>query len=156
MRHFQLLSALVLSSALFVGAQEAQNPTPRPGNIDTKAVDEKKHTDAIYGKIKNVTNGQKIVIAVDNGLDKTYSLADPKVTVRVAEGLLVGSPVKVLETEVKGNRSVDIVRNVDANAGGTKAGTGARDQQRSRSTDGTTQQGQSQAQQNQQQQNQQK
>ena len=144
MRHFQLLSALVLSSAVFLGAQEAQSPTPTPDKIDTKAVDENKNTDAIYGKIKNVTTGQKIVIDVDKGRDKTYNLADPKVTIRVAEGLAVGDSVKVLENKTKGNRSVDIVRNVDANAGGTNAAagttTGGDDQQRSRSTDQNTQQ----------------
>ena len=46
-------------------------------------------------------------------VDRTYNLRDAKATVRVAEGLAVGTPVKVLETEVKGNRSVDIVRNPD-------------------------------------------
>ena len=125
MRHFQLLSVLMLSGALFAGAQDAQGPTPQPDKIDTKAVDSNKNTDAIYGRIKNVTTGQKIVIEVDKGKDKTYNLADPKAVVRVAEGLAVGDPVKVLESKTKGNRSVDIVRNVDA-------GTG---QQRSRAAD---------------------
>lgn len=127
MRHFQLLSALMLSSALFLGAQEEQKPTPTPQSIDTKAVDEKKSTDAIYGKIKQVEDRQKIVIAIDNRPDKTYNLADPKVVVRVAEGLTIGAPVKVLETEAKGNRTVDIVRNVDA--------ANANDQQRARSAE---------------------
>jgi hypothetical protein len=107
----------MLSGAVFAGAQEAQNPTPQPDKIDTKAVDSNKNTDAVYGRIKNVTTGQKIVIDVDKGRDKTYNLADPKVTVRVAEGLAVGDPVKVLESKTKGNRAVDIVRNVDANSG---------------------------------------
>ena len=125
MRNFQLLSALMLSGAVFAGAQDAQSPTPQPDKIDTKAVDSNKNTDAVYGRIKNVTTGQKIVIEVDKGRDKTYNLADPKVAVRVAEGLAVGDPVKVLESKTKGNRAVDIVRNVDAGNG----------QQRSRATD---------------------
>ena len=113
MRNLQLLSVLILGSAVFAGAQESQRPTPQPGAIDTKAAEKNKNTDAVYGRIKTVTTGDKIVIAVDNAPDKTYNLRDPKVTVRVAEGLEAGAPVKVLESEVKGNRSVDIVRNVD-------------------------------------------
>ena len=113
MRNLQLLSVLMLGSAVFAGAQESQRPTPKPGEVDTKAAEKNKNTDAVYGRIKTVTTGDKIVIAVDNAPDKTYSLRDPKVTVRVAEGLAVGAPVKVLEAEVKGNRSVDIVRNTD-------------------------------------------
>lgn len=117
----------MLSSAVFVGAQEGQKPTPTPQSIDTKAVNEKKNTDAVYGKIKEVTNGQKIVIAIDNRLDKTYNLGDAKKVVRVAEGLAVGDSVKVLETDVKGNPTVDIVRNVDA--------AGTNDQQRARAAE---------------------
>ena len=114
MRNLQLLSVFILGSAVFAGAQESQRPTPQPGAIDTKAAEKNKNTDAVYGRIKTVTTGDKIVIAVDNAPDKTYNLRDSKVTVRVAEGLEAGAPVKVLESEVKGNRSVDIVRNTDA------------------------------------------
>ena len=113
---------------MFTGAQEAQRPTPQPDSIDTKAVDSKKNTDAIYGRIKNVTSGQKIVIEVDKAPDKTYNLADPKRTVRVAEGLAVGDSVRVLESKTKGVEAVDIVRNV-----------GGDTEQRSRSADDTTQ-----------------
>ena len=87
MRNLQLLSALLLGSAVFAGAQESQRPTPQPGAIDTKAAEKNKNTDAVYGRIKTVTSGDKIVIAVDNAPDKTYNLRDSKVTVRVAEGL---------------------------------------------------------------------
>ena len=113
MRNLQLLSVLILGSAVFAGAQESQRPTPQPGAIDTKAAEKNKNTDAVYGRIKTVTTGDKIVIAVDNAPDKTYNLRDSKVAVRVADGLEAGAPVKVLESEVKGNRSVDIVRNTD-------------------------------------------
>lgn len=115
MRHVALLSALILANTFVAGAQEPQGPTPTPGQIDTKAVDEAdKNTDVVYGTIKNITGGQKIVIDVDKGRDKTYSLADKKALVRVADGLVVGDPVKVLEAKVKGNRTVDIVRNAEA------------------------------------------
>ena len=114
MRHFALLSALVLTNAVFAGAQDAQGPTPQPGQIDTKAPEKAKNADAVYGKIKAVTAGQKVVIDVDKGRDKTFNLADSKVAVRLAEGLAVGDPVKIIETKAKGNHTVDIVRNVDA------------------------------------------
>jgi hypothetical protein len=128
MRHFALLSALVLTSAVFAGAQEAQGPTPQPDQIDTKAPEKAKNADAVYGRIKTVTTGQKVVIDVDKGRDKTFNLADSKVVVRIAEGLAVGDPVKVIETKTKGNHTVDIVRNTES--GG---------EQRSRSADSAPQ-----------------
>ena len=114
MRHFALLSALVISQATFALAQNTQGPTPQPGQIDSKAPENvNKNTEAIYGKIKTVTAGDKIVVDVDKGRDRTYNLADPKVAVRVAEGLAIGDSVKILEGKTKGNRTIDIVRNTD-------------------------------------------
>jgi hypothetical protein len=70
----------------------------------------RKDPDAIYGRIKEVKDKQKIVIAVDNAPDKTYNLADAKTNVTLADALAVGDPVKVLETERDGRKSVQIAR----------------------------------------------
>jgi hypothetical protein len=52
---------------------------------------------------------------VENAPDKTYNMSDDDGVVRLAEGLAVGDDVIVRETNKDGNKSIDIVRNVDAN-----------------------------------------
>jgi hypothetical protein len=55
-----------------------------------------------YGRVKELTAGQKVVINVDNALDKTFDLSDKDVAVKLGKGLKVGDPVKVKEHEVAG------------------------------------------------------
>lgn len=61
----------------------------------TKAVDTK--PSVTYGRVKEMTAGQKVVIDVDNAVDKTFDLTDKDVRVKVGSGLKVGDPVKVTE-----------------------------------------------------------
>jgi hypothetical protein len=103
-----ILSAIV--AAGFCTAQQA--PSPHPDHVAQESMNVK----GVYGKIKDVKTGDKIVIAVDKGKDRTYSLADPKKTVSIAEGLSVGDKVKIIESG-KGDKSVQIVRDVRDNAG---------------------------------------
>ena len=65
--------------------------------------------DVTYGRIKELTVGQKVVIDVDNAVDKTFDLADKDLKVNLAKGLKIGDPVKVQEREVAGKaKSVTI------------------------------------------------
>jgi hypothetical protein len=109
-----------MTAGVFAPAQQSQQPTPKPGQIDStrpeKANDD---TEAVYGRIKDVKAGERIVVQVNNAPDKTYNLNDAKKTVRLAEGLAVGDRVKVLESEVKGNHSVQIER--DTRKGETRS-----------------------------------
>jgi len=67
--------------------------------------------DVTYGRVKELTAGQKVVIDVDNAVDKTFDLNDKDVTVKLASGLKVGDPVKVTEHSVAGKtKSVAITR----------------------------------------------
>lgn len=117
MRNIAMIAGLILTSGFVVTAQETQNPTPRPDQIDTTRPEKATEVEAVHGKIKEVRAGEKIVIDVDNAPDKTYNLADEKRTVRVAEGLAIGDPVKVLESDVEGNKAVEIVRDVSSERG---------------------------------------
>ena len=103
---------LALFTAMLVGtsAAFAQNPVPEAGRVTERAVEN--DSGAVYGKIKEVKDKQKIVIAVEKGRDRTFNLADAKVAVALAEGLAVGDKVKVLETKKDGAQSVQIVRDV--------------------------------------------
>lgn len=58
--------------------------------------------DVTYGRIKELTAGQKVVINVDNAPDKSFNLADKDVTVKLGRGLKVGDPVKLQEHDVAG------------------------------------------------------
>ena len=66
-------------------------------------------TDVAYGRVKELTAGQKIVIDVDNAPDKTFDLADKDLTVKMGKGLKVGDTVKINEHDVAGKtKSVTI------------------------------------------------
>ena len=76
--------------------------------------------DVTYGRIKELTAGQKVVINVDNAPDKTFELADKDLAVKMAKGLKVGDPVKVQEHDVMGKtKSVNITKHT---GGGVKHG----------------------------------
>ena len=127
-RRVLALLALLAGGGWIAEAQQPAAPPPNPDQTlakqPTKSTND---TDVLYGRIKEVKGGQKIVIHVDNARDKTYNLADKDRTVKLAEDLAVGDAVKVLEA--KGSKSIQIVRDTrgDAEKGGQK---------RSRTTDG--------------------
>jgi hypothetical protein len=112
MRIHQAFAASVLAAGLCIAQQQGQtsNPTPTPHGVAAEAA--QNDDGAIFGTIKDVKAGQKIVIDVEKGRDRTYDLADPKRTVTVAEGLATGDKVKIIESGRKDNKSVQIVRDV--------------------------------------------
>ena len=76
--------------------------------------------DVTYGRVKELTPGQKVVIDVDNAPDKTFDLNDKDLHVTLASGLKVGDPVKVAEHSVMGKtKSVQITHHA---GGGMKHG----------------------------------
>jgi hypothetical protein len=76
--------------------------------------------DVTYGRVKELTAGQKVVINVDNAPDKSFDLADKDLHVTLGKGLKVGDPVKVQEHEVVGKtKSVTIKKHT---GGGVKHG----------------------------------
>jgi hypothetical protein len=66
-----------------------------------------------YGRIKHLTAERRIVVEVDNKVDKAFDLRDKNTSVRVAADLAVGDRVKVMESETAGKKHVEIVRNVE-------------------------------------------
>jgi hypothetical protein len=112
MKKFALFTAMIIGGSGFAAQQQSSNPTPSPESVVDQA---KNQAGAKYGRIKEVKDKQKIVIDIENGGDKTYNLADAKMTIDIAEGLAVGDKVKVLETKKKGAQSVQIVRDIREN-----------------------------------------
>ena len=53
--------------------------------------------DVTYGRIKELTAGQKVVIDVDDAPDKDFDLSDRDLKVTLAKNLQVGDTVKVTE-----------------------------------------------------------
>lgn len=69
--------------------------------------------DATYGRIKELTAGQKVVVDVDNRPDKTYNLNEQDTKVNIASDLKVGDPVKITEVDHDGRKMVHIARSDD-------------------------------------------
>ena len=113
-RTFALMSLLVAGS-LSIPAQQAKSPNPQPDEVLSAKTEKSADVNLVYGRIKDLKGGEKIVIQVDNAPDKTYNLADKDKTITVADALAVGDRVKVMES--KETKGVQIVRDVKADQG---------------------------------------
>jgi ribosomal protein L21E len=105
-------TSLLLSGATALFGQ-ATTPPADAHKTETRArTDAKKtDTDVTYGRIKEFTAGQKVVVDIDNAVDKSFDLTDKDLTVKMGKGLKVGDPVKVTEHEVMGKtKSVTIAK----------------------------------------------
>jgi hypothetical protein len=107
--------SLLIGSALSVPAQQTKSPDPHPDEVLKVATEKNENVDLVYGRIKELKGGQKIVIEIDNAPDKTYNLADKDRTIKVAESLAIGDFVKIMES--KEGKGVQIVRDVKAEQG---------------------------------------
>jgi hypothetical protein len=124
MRMYRPLCAAVFAAGLCLAQQQqgqSPNPTPTPQEVTAEAA--QNNDGAVFGTIKDVKAGQKIVVDVDKGRDRTYNLADTKTAVTVAEGLAVGDKVKIIESGKKGSKSVQIVRDVRNETGEQRSRT---------------------------------
>jgi hypothetical protein len=102
------LPAALAAITLFAGsAAFAQVPAP--------TTDTSRKADVTYGRVKEFTEGQKIVLDVNNAPDKSFDLTDQNTKVTLAKGLKVGDPVKVTERTVNGKKVVDIVHHSGGN-----------------------------------------
>lgn len=111
------LSPILTTFVLLTGGTLLFGQTPTPSaeseKSSTRARADTKKTDAdiTYGRIKELTAGQKVVIDIDNAPDKSFDLTDKSVSVKLAKNLKVGDPVKVTEHEVVGKtKSVTIMK----------------------------------------------
>jgi hypothetical protein len=111
-----LMITLLLTGA---SALVAQAPSAAMNFKDAEKTTKSK-PDVTYGRVKELTAGQKVVIDVDNAPDKSFDLNDKDVSVRLASGLKVGDPVRVTEHSVAGKtKSVQITRH---SGGGVRHG----------------------------------
>src|SRR3954452_6103605 len=114
------LAAALAAITLFAGsAAFAQVPAP--------TTDTSRKADVTYARVKEVTEGQKIVLDVNNAPDKSFDLTDKDTKVTLAQGLKVGDPVKVSERTVNGKKVVDIVHDSE---GGVKHGAKTRTEEK--------------------------
>jgi hypothetical protein len=90
--------------------------------------DVNRDADVTYGRVKEFTNSRRIVIDVDNAIDKNYDLTDTNVKYMLEGGLKVGDPVKIMERDAAGNnrKSVEISKH---SGGGVKHGDADRQKQ---------------------------
>lgn len=85
----------------------AQNP---PAQVPIPAPDAAGKTEVTYAKVKEFTPGQKIVLDVDNAIDKTFDLNDRQTTVSLVSDLKVGDAVKIVERNLDGKKVYEITR----------------------------------------------
>jgi hypothetical protein len=112
--------------ALFSVASQAQSPAQTPPIIPPQRPDRTDH-DVTYGRVKEFTAGQKIVIDVDNAPDKNYDLSDKNTAFKLEKGLNVGDPVKITEHDGAGKKkTIEIAKH---SGGGVKHGDSDRKQQ---------------------------
>jgi hypothetical protein len=98
-----LIVASVLFGGLGVLAQGAADVHESTAHAKAKA-------DVTYGRIKELTPGQKVTVDVDNAPDKSFDLTDKDKAFVLAKGLAVGDAVKIVERKVNGKDTVRIVR----------------------------------------------
>ena len=109
--------ATVLAAAFLAVMPSVADDKNKPMNRDRAAIADRAGTDAevTYGRIKEFNAGQKVVIDVDNAIDKSFDLTEGEPVVNVAADLKVGDPVKVTEREANGKKTVHIVKHTSGN-----------------------------------------
>ena len=117
-----ILAATAVALLLGSGAAFAQANSAVMSFADAKG-----KPDVTYGRVKELTPGQKVVIDVDNAIDKSFDLTDKDVAVKLASGLKVGDPVKITEHSVAGKtKSVQITKHAGGGVShGDKKSAGA-------------------------------
>jgi hypothetical protein len=118
MKYFQMF---VAAGLLLTPAFSQVTPAPERGATpgERGRSEATKDVDVTFGAIKEITAGQKVVVNVDNAMDKTYDLTDKSVSVKLAKGLKVGDAVKVTDREHDGKHMITIAKH---SGGGVKHG----------------------------------
>lgn len=124
-----LVSVLLFAGVPLTMAQESKTEE-RHGSSTADTQRSRADADVTYGRIKELTPGKKVVIDVDNAIDKSFDLTDKDTRVTLAKSLRVGDPVKVTETDVKGKKTVHITAH---SGGGVSHGDRSRTEERSQS-----------------------
>lgn len=109
-----MLAVLGLSALLTTGAAFARDE--KQGQAPGHTATENRKADVTYGRVKELTAGQKVVIDVDNAMDKSYDMTDKDLSMKMASGLKVGDPVKITEMDRNGKKMVSIVRDRSTHA----------------------------------------
>jgi hypothetical protein len=115
------MAVLLLGGASGLLAQTAERKAEQAAdNTKARAKAAMSDTDVTYGRIKELTAGQKVVINIDNAPDKSFDLSDKDLAVKLGKGLKVGDPVKIQEHDVAGKtKTVTITKH---KGGGVKHG----------------------------------
>lgn len=105
-----------LAGSLALSAQEPDRPRATPQG----QADRQEPGSVTYARVKELSAGKKVVLDVDNAVDKSFDLADKDINVQLPKDLKVGDPVKVTEQNMNGKKTVNIA--LDTNNPGVKHG----------------------------------
>jgi hypothetical protein len=104
--------AIVGIPALLAGLAVGQTQMPPAGRAPERASrnDADHNRDITYGRVKEVTAGKKVVVAIDNAPDKSYDLTDRDTAVMLHSNVKTGDWVKVTERDHNGKKHIDIAK----------------------------------------------
>lgn len=119
-----LTTALILTGgSLALGQQPTTPPADRGSateNTKARAKDAVSNEAVNFGKVKEFTAGQKVVIAIDNAPDKSFDLTDKDLKITMADTVHVGDTVKVTEHSVMGKTKTATISKATAAEAATK------------------------------------
>ena|SRR6185312_10264979 len=90
--------------------QSTQSPqstqTPQSPTAKSQGTAERAGT---MGRVKEYSAGQKLVIDIAGAPERSYDLASKSQTIVVAPGLKSGDSVRIVESDVNGKRTINIM-----------------------------------------------
>ena len=89
--------------------------SPAPQEQGARAKSDSPNMNVTYGRVKEINEGKKVVIDVDNAPDKSFDLGDKDVSVNMDRGLKVGDPVKVSESKTTLGKTKAVTIHKDTN-----------------------------------------
>src|SRR5882757_9918909 len=84
-----------------------------PAFAQTPRTDVASKSDITYGRVRDITPGQKVIVDINNAPDKTYDVNDRSASVHIADGLKVGDPVKITESQQNGKKIFEVMRDTE-------------------------------------------
>ena len=121
MKHL-IAAVLLFGGTLLMGQDTSRARVEGQGQADRIA-----NPEVTFARVKEFNAGKKLVLDVDNAVDKSFDLSKSDPTVNVPAGLKVGDPVKITEHTVNGKKTFDVAMDSE---GGAKHGDKTRSEEK--------------------------
>jgi hypothetical protein len=102
-----LLFGFLVGGAATLSAQAPQQTQPQPTQPQSKGTAER--AQGTPGHVKEYSAGQKLVIDVTGGPERSFDLTSREQSIVVAPGLKAGDAVRIVESNAGGQRTINIM-----------------------------------------------